>query len=56
MVLVILLQILSHKIKIIQKQEEPNGSGNSSSDTNPQIQDISKPPEDNIKEKKKWWP
>ncbi|QQH21858.1 hypothetical protein HYE34_02080 [Mycoplasmopsis bovis] len=45
----ILLQILTHKIKINQPQKtkkEPNGSGNSSSNTNPQIQD-------NIKHHKK---
>ncbi|QQH49784.1 hypothetical protein HYD70_02305 [Mycoplasmopsis bovis] len=61
MVLVILLQILPHKLKIIKTTKkiilkkknkyDPSGSGNSSSNTNPQIQDNQNHQEDNIKEK-----
>nr|WP_307919090.1 hypothetical protein [Mycoplasmopsis bovis] len=61
-VLVILLQILPHKLKIIkttnednikekEQSDDPSGSGNSSSNTNPQIQDNQNHQEDNIKEK-----
>ncbi|QQH43105.1 hypothetical protein HYD79_02375 [Mycoplasmopsis bovis] len=62
MVLVILLQILPHKFKIIKttkkiilkkksKVDDPSGSGNSSPNTTPQTQDNQNHQEDNIKEK-----